>query len=267
MSARLPIWALLTLTGLGGCTAGPTDARDAGQPVRAASPAIRAGITASGGICANETIPSGYVVVSARNSARCGAIRAGMFNEYVVARLGSTAMSVCSVSRIPANWVITSATGSTSCPESLQFGWTQNQYRIAPAAGYQMVICSLSPVPGGWVVIAAARMTTCTESRIAGQVQNVYQIRQVALFSSLSICTRLSTTPQGWVVTAVHTSTLCPAAAGTVNLNQYDVVHITTQRELTVCSFSIPPGWIIVSRSNTPACPSDTRGGTVAIRR
>jgi hypothetical protein len=262
MPSRFALWALLTLTGLAACTAPPTGARDA-EPPRAASSAIMA----NGGICAKEAIPSGYVVVSARNNVRCGAIRSGVFNEYIVARLGNVPLAVCSVSKVPGNWAITLVTGSNSCPESLQFGWTQNQYRIEPLAGYRMVVCSLSGIPAGWVATAADRSSTCTESRISGQVQNRYVIQQLSLFNSLSICTRLSSTPPGWVVTQVRTAAVCPAAAGSVNLNQYDVVRITNQRQMTVCSLTIPAGWIVVSRSNTSACPSDPRGGTVVIRR
>ena len=217
-------------------------------------------------ICSNEPFPAGHVVVSARNTAHCGATKSGQFNEFVIARVTGDRMVVCSISPLPASWAVTHSTGSNSCPESSRDGWAYNVYTITRITGVPIRLCSVSPMPRGWVIIQASVWTGCPGSRVVGQPQNVFTISPVR-GPQMSICRTLSPVPDGWVVTQAWTGSNCPASRDkTKPLNVY-VIKELAGREMRVCSVSlIPRGWMVVAGTTTKSCPSASSSNTLTIR-
>lgn len=256
----------ILLLALAACGRPPMEADAAAGGDGAPGPSFTTSAPPTVNICSNQAVPNGSVVISARNSNLCGAVRRGQFNQFTIQQAWGSHMRVCSISRIPSGWAITQASGSNSCPESLQYGWTQNAYTIM-RLNSPMRICSVSPIPGAWVVIQATTWGGCPESRVAGRPQNALVVSAVG-GSEMSICRTLSAVPAGWLVTQARTDPLCPTSRESGNTFNLYVIKPVSGQQMTVCSITgVPVGWTTVARINTNSCPAAAGGNTLTIRR
>ncbi|MFJ4092353.1 hypothetical protein ACIPYS_12305, partial [Kitasatospora sp. NPDC089913] len=70
--------------------------------------------------------------------------------------------TVCSFSRIPTGWVVTSSYSTSNCAGS---GYA---YTIASTTGISYAtVCSFSPIPAGWVVTSSFSTSNCAGSGYA----------------------------------------------------------------------------------------------------
>lgn len=124
-------------------------------------------------ICANQPIPSGFVIIAAGSSMSCPGWSATGTNTFTIKRPGNQEV-VCSNSPIPAGYVIIAAGSSMGCT-----GWSAtgtNTFTIK-IPGQQETVCGNSPIPAGYVVIGTGSSMGCPGWSATGS--NTKTIRRV----------------------------------------------------------------------------------------
>ncbi|HEX8695545.1 MAG TPA: hypothetical protein VF746_24240 [Longimicrobium sp.] len=108
-------------------------------------------------ICANQSVPSGYVILSADRSPSCAFYSPTSYNMYYIGIPGSQE-NVCANSPIPSGYVITSGQGTAYCPSYSATG--MNMYSIK-IPGYEETVCGNSPIPSGYTVVGYTSTSYC----------------------------------------------------------------------------------------------------------
>lgn len=108
-------------------------------------------------ICGGQPVPSGWVVVSWRNSMSCPGWSPSSQNQMVLQKPGSP-QAVCADSPIPAGYVVASRGNSMSC-----LGWSPSSMNVLniEIPGREATICDDSPVPAGYVLVGQSNSMSC----------------------------------------------------------------------------------------------------------
>ena len=150
--APRPVLLLGLLLLAAACDRTPTHIAD-GRPAPAA-PRLYTNATT---ICSGQSVPSGYVILSAFGSSGCPFYSPSAKNAYNIAIPGAQE-SVCTNSPIPSGYVIVGTNVGASCPN--WSGTSPNMYNIKVPGTYETV-CGLSPVPSNYVVTSFTSSVAC----------------------------------------------------------------------------------------------------------
>ncbi|WP_163835229.1 hypothetical protein [Spartinivicinus ruber] len=107
--------------------------------------------------------PNGYAIKAENSSTSCP----GRFPNVGIIKKPASSDTICKVSAIPKNYIITSESSSTS-PHRFP-----NLWRVkVPASRDKM--CSISPLPNGYVITGRGSSTSCP-----GSFPNTAKIRKL----------------------------------------------------------------------------------------
>ncbi len=153
--------------------------------------------TTVGSVCSSYSpLPQGWIIngVSPAPSSNCAE-----YQNYSVAKVTGSQEAICSISPVPANWVVTQVG---------QFGGGCAQFlpeTISLATGTQMGLCyTNTPIPAGWYI---------SENSVYGGSCGIYlnsiMTKVNSYTTELYMCDNSSPAPVGWTFSSMQPSSTC----------------------------------------------------------